>query len=289
METDISQIISQTINNLFQQLFSSIDNNLYAFLDEITFIDSSLLNDSHFEKVMGTSPTSGILLIANSLIIAFLLYYSIRFFLSAYTSSALERPYQFLFKLVIVAILANSSYFICEVFLHLNSLFSSSIRNIGESLFQKNICFTSLIKELNALILLGSDSLNIFSLDGILKSFCSFGLFNLVFSYSLRFIMIKVCVLISPFAFLSLSLNSSKWFFQIWLRSFLSLLLLQSLISFIFLIIFSFSFAQSLYSKFIYIGSIYALIKANSYMKEWFGGITTEVNNNLSSLRQILK
>ena len=31
-----------------------------------------------------------------------------------------------------------------------------------------------------------------------------------------------------------------------------------------------------------YIGGIYALIRANSYMKELIGGISTDINNNLS-------
>ena len=46
METNpnnISQIIFNTINNLFSSLFSSIDNNIYSILDDIIFIDKDIL------------------------------------------------------------------------------------------------------------------------------------------------------------------------------------------------------------------------------------------------------
>ena len=77
--TDISQIILDTINKIFETLFSSIDNNLYNVLDNLTFINSDILNDKNFEIIFGTSASNGILLIANSFLLAFILYYSIRY------------------------------------------------------------------------------------------------------------------------------------------------------------------------------------------------------------------
>ena len=62
------QNISDTINSIFSNLFSSIDNNLYLILDDITFISSDIMNDSHFGKILGTETTVGIILICNSLI-----------------------------------------------------------------------------------------------------------------------------------------------------------------------------------------------------------------------------
>lgn len=83
--TDISQIILDTINKIFETLFSSIDNNLYNVLDNLTFINSDILNDKNFEIIFGTSASNGILLIANSFLLAFILYYSIRYLLSHFT------------------------------------------------------------------------------------------------------------------------------------------------------------------------------------------------------------
>ena len=129
-----------------------------------------------------------------------------------------------------------------------------------------------------------SGELNVFSFNGIVKSFTSFGLINLVFSYSLRYIMIQIFVLISPFAFLSLVSNSSEWFFKVWLKNFLSLLLVQVFVSIILLLSFSIPLTDtSSITQLLYIGIIYALSRANSYIKEIFGGISTSVNSNIST------
>ena len=45
---NITQIIIDTINTIFENIFSSIDNNLYSLLDELTFINSDILTDKYF-------------------------------------------------------------------------------------------------------------------------------------------------------------------------------------------------------------------------------------------------
>ena len=77
---NVTQTIISTINNIFEQLFSSIDNNLYSTFDKITFINSDILKDNYFRNIFGTSTTNGILLIANSLLIAIIIYFAIKYF-----------------------------------------------------------------------------------------------------------------------------------------------------------------------------------------------------------------
>lgn len=148
--------------------------------------------------------------------------------------------------------------------------------------------FHGLISELNSIVSVESD-FNFLSLNGILKFISSAGLINLIFSYSLRYIMIKVFILIFPFCILTLATQSTSWIFKSWLKCFLSLLIIQQLISIIFLIIFSIDFNSNVFSQLMYVGSIYALIKANSYVREIFGGISTEVQNNFSKISYLKK
>ena len=289
-QATITQTITQTINSIFSSLFSSIDNNLYSILDDIIFINSDILNDKFMNSFFGTSTTTGLILLANSLLIAFALYYIVKYAFSHYSNTQIEQPFQFLFKLFIYAILANSSYFLVEQIININSLISLSIREIGENIFNCNISFSELILRLNNVITTNDTSFNLFSLDGFLKSFVSINLLNLLFTYSLRYVMLKVFILITPFSILSLINSSTSWFFKSWFKCLLSLLLIQSFVSLILLIIFSTDFStQDLFSKIICIGSIYALTKANSYIRELIGGISTDVTTNLSSLRYLLK
>ena len=60
-QSEVVNIIIETINSIFSNLFSSIDNNIYSYLDNFTFIDSSIINNSFFEKLLGANGKNGIL------------------------------------------------------------------------------------------------------------------------------------------------------------------------------------------------------------------------------------
>lgn len=289
-QSNVTQIIIDTINTVLGNLFSSIDNNLYSLLDDITFISSDILNDKNFENIFGTSTTNGILLIANSLLLGTILYFAIKYILSHFTYSQIEKPHNFLIKLIICGICMNCSYFLLSIFLDLFSNISLSIRSLGENLFNKNICFSELILDINTNISINDSSIDIFSVDGIIKGIISTSLLSLVFSYSFRYILIKVLILISPFAILSNSLNSTSWIFKSWFKNLFSLLFIQIIVSIILLILFSIDYSSSnLFYKFIYIGGLYALIKANSFVREFIGGVSTDISQNVNNFSKILK
>ena len=282
--TDITQLIINTINTIFETLFSSIDNSLYSVLDKVTFINSDILYDKNFETLFGTSASNGILLIANSFLLAFILYYSARYLIAHITYTQSETPFSFIIKLILSGIAMNFSFFIMEILIDLNSNISMAIRTLGENLFNKDICFSELITTINTNIAIDTTSLNIFSLDGLIKGSLSISLLNLVFSYSLRYIMVKVFILLSPFAFLSLCLKKTSWFFSAWFRNLFSLLFIQIIASLVLLILFSMDYsASNLFSKFIYVGGIYALIKTNSLVRDFIGGVSTEVSQSVKN------
>lgn len=283
---NISQIIIETINNLLNTLFSSIDNSVYDTLDKLAFVNTDIFNNSIFERLFGHNSNNGLLLIANSLLIAVCIYYCFKLIYSHFTGIQIERPYQFVFKLLIFGIFINGSYFICEFFVYFNSLISDTIREVGQNILGEKICFSNLIESLNSIIKVDSTDLNVFSFDGLLKSLISVSFISLLFSYSLRYIMIKVLILLTPFALLTLINSSSSWFFKSWLKIFLSLLFIQPFISIVLLIIFALDFnSPDITSKILCIGSIYALIRANSYVQHFIGGISTDVTQNFRILR----
>ena len=287
-ENNITQIIIDTINTILGNLFSSIDNNLYSILDDITFVNSDILKDKNFENIFGTSTSNGILLIANSLLLGFLLYFAIKYLISHFTFSNVEQPHSFLIKLIICGICMNFSYFLLTYFLDIFSNITLAIRNLGENLFNKEICFSELILTINSNISVNTTSVDVFSLDGLIKSFLSFSLLNLVFSYSFRYILIKVFVLIAPFAILSNCLNSTSWFFKSWIKNLFSLLFIQIIVSIILLILFSMNFSSgNLAIKFIYVGGLFALIKANSFVRDLVGGVSTTISQNVHNFSKI--
>ena len=281
--TTTANSIADIINELFGNIFSSIDNSIYELLDKITFIDSSIIDNTSFSKLFGDKSTEGILLICNALILGIIIFYATNYLFSHLTYSKIQTPSQFIFKCVIFIGIMNESLWICSQIINIISLISSSIQYIGEQILGEEISFMNFIEKINDTIYTSSFILSITSFEGIIKSVTSIGFITLIFSYALRYIMIQVFVLLSPFVFLCLINDRTEWIFKSWIKAFISLLLEQILIALILLLAFSMEFTSNdTLSQIIYIGIIYALMKANTYMYMLFGGITTSITNNFS-------
>ena len=286
--SNMSQVVIDTINKIFSELFNSIDTNIFRILDDLTFIKYNILEDKYFGKIFGSSATTGILLIANSLLIGFILYYAVKYLTSNFTFSKIENPVQFIFKLIIFGIAMNSSFFLLQQILNINFYICEAIRSIGEDLFKQNISFSNLIETINSNLNITAENLNIFSVDGLIKGTTTISLVNLVTIYAVRFVTIKILILISPFAILSLCLENTAFFFKLWIRNLFSMLFIQIIVALILLILFSIDYnSNDLMTKFIYIGGIYCLLKANSFVKEFMmgTGISTNVQNNIGLVK----
>lgn len=288
IEINIVSSLLDSINSIFSSLISSINSNIYTILDDLLFIDGNIMTKSNLDVILGTSPTTGIIYICNSLVYGFILYYAFTLLLSHLTFAQVQRPSSFIFKLLLCVIALNSCWIICYSAIFVNSSITALIRSVGKNLFETQISFTVLLEKLNSTLYVG-ETFNLFTFDGIVKSFISIGFVNLAISYSLRYVMIRVFILICPFAILSLSIDKFSWIFKAWCKTFLSLLFMQILVSLILLITFSLQYdANDVFSQLTYIGSIYALIKANSFLKEFMGGLTTDVNFGMSTIKNLI-
>lgn len=65
---NFTEIITTVINEIFSNFFISIDSNIYSVLDDITFVDSSILSDNKIIKILGSSSTNSIILICLSIL-----------------------------------------------------------------------------------------------------------------------------------------------------------------------------------------------------------------------------
>ena len=104
-QEQIVDLIIQTINTIINNIFSSVDNSMYEMLDKIAFINSNILKNSYFEKLLGANGKTGLLYLVDAMLVAILIFYVVRFYYSNITTQNIEKPSQFLFKLIIFAIL----------------------------------------------------------------------------------------------------------------------------------------------------------------------------------------
>lgn len=282
---NLTSSVIDTINNIFSNIFSSVDNTIYDILDKITFVNTDVIEDESFKKLFGSNSSSGILLVCNALILGIVIFYALNYLFSHITYSKVQTPMEFIFKAIIFVGIMNGSLWICSQIINIVYLLSDAIRYIAKEIFNQEISFANFISQINNKIYTSSENVSIASFDGIIKSFATFGFMNLIFSYSLRYIMIKILVLISPFAFLCLINSKTEWFFKSWIKVFLELLLEQVLIILIISLAFSFKLSETnVMAKLLYVGVIYALMKANTFMYMIFGGITTSVGNGMNTV-----
>ncbi len=284
-QTEVVDLIINTINTIFSNIFSSIDNSIYESLDQMVFINADILSNTYFAKLLGSGGKTGLLLLSDALILGFVVYYVTRFYYSNIVEIPIEKPSQFFFKVLIFLIFVNFSYFVLEQILNICGLVTLAVNEIGSNITGNDISFSQLIIVLNKTLSINSNEFNIFSFDGIIKSFVTLGLVNLLLSYSLRYILLQVLLLLSPFAILSLISNSTVWFFKIWIKSLFSLIVIQVFVSLVIIVIFCINASN----KILFVGGVYALVKINSYVRELFGGLSVDVSSNFNTMMLLFR
>lgn len=281
------EIASNLISSLVNSLLTSVDSNVFSVLDELAFIKSDSISDTYFNSFF--TKQFNIITLSESLLFGFLLYYAISYLFSFLTCSHFQKPFSFLSRLFFSALLIRFSLPICEKILDFFYLISSILRTLGSYLFPFELSFEILYQKISKVFFSNLTlPFKFFSFDGILRSFLSFGFVNLLFTYSVRFIFIKILVLLSPLAFLSLCLDQSTWIFKVWFKNFIAQLFTQLIICVILLIIYSLdSFSNPTIVKLLYIASVVCLMKASSFVKDFSSGFTTDVSSSFSSIKNM--
>lgn len=281
---NLTSIICDSLNSIFFKFFSSIDNTVYSYLDNILFIDSDIINPNKFQQLFGTDSSNGFLLIANSLVFGIVLFYILRFATSHLIYSKIDSPYQFAFKCVIFIACMNSSLWICQQIINLISLLSDSIRELGSFINGYEINFSNLIDKINYELYLSIETFDIFSFDGILKLCTTLCIIYILFVYSIRFVMCKILILLSPFAFASLINNHFDGFFKGWFKQFLILLSMQILVAIILVLGFSLDFySGDTLSKLVYFSLVAIIAKCNYTTKQLFSHLYKYSHNTLKN------
>lgn len=279
---NLSDLVCDSLSTIFFKIFSSLDNTIYSNLDNILFINSDIINNFKFQQLFGTDSTNGLLLLANSLIFGIVLFYILKFALSHLIYSKIDSPYQFIFKCIIFIACMNSSLWICENLINLVSISTDFIREIGHSISGFEIHFSNLISHINSELYPSIETFDIFSFDGILKLATTIGIAYILLMYSIRYILCKILILLSPFAFVSLINHRFDGFFKGWLKQFLIVLSMQIFVSIVLVLGFCLEFqAGNALSKLIYFALIAVIAKCHYSVKELFSFLYEYSHNTL--------
>ena len=180
--SDIVTTVVQIINELFTNLLASIDKNIFPLLDELVFIDrNTLISGDKMNQIISTSPSSGVLLLANSLFTAFVLYYAVRLMISHVTGNSIESPPRFFLRAFLAGVFMNFSLPICTALIDTTNAITNFFCELGKSVLgMGDVSFVTLNQLLNHSV---TSSLDAFSLEGILSRNVIFFFFCLNYQF----------------------------------------------------------------------------------------------------------
>ena len=267
------QNVLGNLNVVFDKIFGSVEKDVFKTIDEILVIDNTIFEKEPLKKILSIDGINYIALIANALIIMYAVYYIFLTFVSMYNGSKRGNIYKFVIKLIVIAILANSAIFLCQLVIEINSGFTFAIDSIGEKIANSNLNFSSLKEKIISIKeYLNDDNL---SLSGIIKGMISFGSVSILLSFSVRYVLIIILIFISPIAIICLSSDLTSGIFYTYIRALIINLMMQNIAKLIIIIPLTYSDTNNLIYKVVLAGSIYIIYKLNMYVKEIFSKITS--------------
>ena len=273
--------ILDNVNLISEKLFKSVEEQVYKVLDDLVVIGPDILKEEPLKNICYTDGVNGIVIIANALILFYAIYFVFNQIINLYNGKSVENVYKFVIKIVLVGIVVNFSYYICEEILNFFYLLSDCVDLFCKEVTDTKICFVSL-KEviINIEDFLDNDLL---SLNGLIKGMVSFGSVSILINFSIRYVTVIFLILISPFAFISLSSDITSGIFKSWGKLLIVNLLVQVIVKFIIIIPIVYKDINTIMYKIILVGSIYLIYKVNTFTKEIFMKITgdTKVSNFL--------
>ena len=267
---DFNNILNN-LNQLSTQFFQTVEEEVYKTLDKLVSIKVNILTEQPLNSIFVNNSENAMILIANTLILFFITYYIFTQLISLFNGNKAENIYIFIFKVIIITLVINNSYFICETILDLNEKFEDIVSYYGKEITKNEISFTNLKER----IIDVQDFLNtdLISLDGIIKGVISFGSITILINFSIRYVIIILLILLFPiFASMCLSNVTINMFFN-YLKTLIMMLLTGSIVKIIMILPLVYKDVDSIMYKIVLVGSIYVIYKLNTYVKEMFANI----------------
>lgn len=272
-----AQDIINNLNIIAEKIFKSVETQVFKTLDDIVLINSDILKIEPLKNIFFENKTNGLVIVANSLILFFLIYYILNNLISMYNGREVPNMYSYVIRIIFVIILVNSSYYICEQILNIFELFTGSIDEFSMEIINQKVSFENLKEKIISINDFMSSDL--ISLNGIIKGMISFGAVSVLINFSIRYVTIIFLIIISPLAFICLASDLSIGVFKSWIKILCINLFTQIIVKIIILIPIAYQDTSHTMYKIILVGSIYLIYKINNFTKELFVKFTSDIKN----------
>lgn len=268
--------IITNLNYLLEKVFKSIEGEIFKTLDKLTIIGPEILKEEPLKNIVFENKVNGLVIIANTLILFFVIYYVFKQLIGIYNGNKIESIYVFIIRIIIVCIIVNFSYYICEEILNIFGILGESIDTYASDVINKKVTFENLKDSIiNIENIINTD---LVSLDGIIKDIISFGSVSILISFSVRYVTVIFLIIISPLAFVCLSSNLTSGIFNMWVKMLIVNLTVQIGIKLLIFIPLAYKNQNDIIYKIILVGTISLIYKFNIFIKELLARISNENN-----------
>lgn len=267
--------ILNAINIIAEKIFKSVEGEVFKGLDEFLIINEKILDKEPLKTLFVKNNSEGLIVLALSFIIFFLVYYIIARTIAMYNGDNVDNVFKYMLRIVICVICSASSLFLCEQILMLNGLLTDVIANVGKDLTGETICFESLREVvLNLDKYMSEEAL---SIDGIIKGVISFGATTILITFSIRYVTLIFLILVSPVAIMFAASSATYGVFKSWAKMLCGNLMIQNIVVLILMIPLGVKSEDNNLYRIILVGSIYLLYKINNFSKEFLGNISEQI------------
>lgn len=268
--------IITNLNYLLEKVFKSIEGEIFKTLDKLTIIGPEILKEEPLKNIVFENKVNGLVIIANTLILFFVIYYVFKQLIGIYNGNKIESIYVFIIRIIIVCIIINFSYYICKEILNIFGILGESIDTYASDVINKKVTFENLKDSIiNIENIINTD---LVSLDGIIKGIISFGSVSILISFSVRYVTVIFLIIISPLAFVCLSSNLTSGIFNMWVKMLIVNLTVQIGIKLLIFIPLAYKNQNDIIYKIILVGTISLIYKFNIFIKELLARISNENN-----------
>lgn len=269
----MEQDLLNNLNLISEKLFKNMEGQAYELLDKIVTIGPKIIKEEPLSILVKNDNINYLNLIATTLMMFYIIYYILTKLISIYNGSQSESVFSFIIKLLVISLLISNSYYLCNLLLEICELLTNCISQFIEEISGKEATFENLKETIiNIKDFMKSD---ILSVNGLIKGILSFGIINILISFSIRYVKVIFLILVSPFMFVFLASDLTKGIFNSWIKQLVINLSLQIVVKLVILIPLLYKDVDSIMFKIILLGTIYILYRINDLVSTLFQSITT--------------
>lgn len=251
--------IINNINSILGKLYSSIINDGFELLDKITGLNSKMLNTNTLKLFKDN--IDSINAIVMCLFIGLFIFFILKYIISLYSDVYILSIYSLIIRTIIVAIICTNSIYICSTILDIHYELYQGTKKCLEEISKENIQYIFLKEDIKTL----EDffkSTNKIGLKGIKDSILCTYIILLIVSFSCRYIVVILCIILSPFFLMFLISNKTIKYALLWFKTFIIALFLETVNIIIIFIPITSNKDKELYPV-ILLGSMFIMYKVN--------------------------